>query len=112
VTSRSRPATAGASSLGPSLDLRARHHDRRVIVSEGQAEPWEAVTIPANPSGKAMYSCPPEQVIHNYNAWLGWSEHEASLYAYLFWGAEYWMLRKQSGDPSYLKAFARILAEA
>lgn len=25
-------------------------------------------------------------------------------------GAEYWMLRKQSGDPSYLDAFDRVIA--
>ena len=34
---------------------------------------------------------------------------EAQFYAYLFWDAEYWMLRKQSGDTSYIQTFARIL---
>jgi hypothetical protein len=29
-----------------------------------------------------------------------------------FWGAEYWLLRQQHGDPSYLEAFARILDQA
>jgi hypothetical protein len=43
---------------------------------------------------------------------MRWSQQEASLYAYLFWGAEYWMLRKQCADPSYLQAFARILENA
>jgi hypothetical protein len=33
------------------------------------------------------------------------------LWAYLFWGAEYWLLRKQQGDDSYLRAFERVLAE-
>ena len=31
------------------------------------------------------------------------------LDAYLFWGAEYWLLRDLRGDPSYLGAFARVL---
>jgi len=86
-----------------------RDRQQKLMISEGQAEPWEAVTIPPSPSQRGMYSCLPEQVIHNYNAWLRWSAEDASLYAYLFWGAEYWMLRKQSGDSSYLQAFARIL---
>ena len=34
------------------------------------------------------------------------------FYAYLFWGAEYWLLRSQSGDPSYVQAFARVLENA
>jgi hypothetical protein len=59
-----------------------------------------------------MYSCLPEHVISNYNACQGWfAGQPASLYAYLFWGAEYWMLRKQGGDSSYLKAFERILEQ-
>ncbi len=80
---------------------------RKLLVTEGQAEPWEAVTTPPNPDKQGMYSCLPEHVITNYNACLGW--YKVSLYAYLFWGAEYWMLRKQGGDASYLQAFARIL---
>jgi hypothetical protein len=57
-----------------------------------------------------MYSCPPEQVIGNYNQWLRWSgQAQVALDAYLFWGAEYWMLRAQSGDASYLDAFSRVL---
>jgi len=90
----------------------ARERSRQILVSEGQAEPWEAVTIPPNPVGKAAYSCPPEQIIHTYNAWLDESRDDAPLYAYLFWGAEYWILRDQSRDPRYLQAFARILAES
>jgi hypothetical protein len=34
------------------------------------------------------------------------------LYAYLFWGAEYWVLREQSGDARYMRAFARVLENA
>lgn len=84
----------------------------RLMVSEGQAEPWETVTIAPNPENKGMYSCRPEQVIQTYNAAMRWSRGDASLYAYLFWGAEYWMLREQSHDPSYLQAFVRILEGA
>ena len=79
------------------------------MISEGQAEPWETTTVPPNPEGRASYSCPPEQLISNYNAALRWSLNGDPLYAYLFWGAEYWLLRNQSGDPSYLQAFARVL---
>lgn len=89
-----------------------RDHGQKLMITEGQAEPWEAVTTPPNPSGRGMYSCLPEQIILNYNACMQWSEPAAPLYAYLFWGAEYWMLREQCGDPSYLQAFARILAQA
>lgn len=91
----------------------ASAHTRQVMVSEGQAEPWESVTTPPNPGAAAMYSCLPEHVIANYNYWMRWSRQAGvSLYAYLFWGAEYWALRQQSGDPRYLQAFARILARA
>ncbi len=58
-----------------------------------------------------MSSCLPEYVITNYNAWFGEAEQSQSLFAYLFWGAEYWLLRKQAGDESYLRAFVRILEE-
>jgi hypothetical protein len=88
----------------------AKAHGRRLMITEGQAEPWEAVTTPPNPAAQGMYSCPPERVIENYNQCLRWArQSDCSLDAYFFWGAEYWMLRAQSGDPSYLKAFARIL---
>jgi hypothetical protein len=96
---------------GRRKQLFAQTHARgqKLMVAEGQAEPWETVTTPPNPYGQGMYSCLPEQVISNYNTCMRWSREEASLYAYLFWGAEYWMLRKQYGDLSYLEAFARIL---
>ena len=91
----------------------ARDAGRRLMVTEGQAEPWEAVTTPPNPPGWAMYSCPPERVIDNYNRWLRWARRAACpLEAYLFWGAEYWVLREQSGDPSYLRAFDRVFERA
>lgn len=89
-----------------------RTHGQKLMVAEGQAEPWEAVTIAPNPDGQVMYSCLPEQVITNYNACMRWSRREVPLYAYLFWGTEYWMLRKQCYDASYLQAFARILERA
>jgi len=85
---------------------------QKLLISEGQAEPWEAVTVPANPLNQAMYSCLPEQIIINYNTCMGWFGEQTPLYAYLFWGAEYWMLRKKSMDSSYLQAFERVLEEA
>jgi hypothetical protein len=94
------------------LWMSARARRKRVMVAEGQAEPWEAVTVPPNPSGRAAFSCPPVQLIRNYNTALTWLPPGDSLYAYLFWGAEYWILREKSGDPSYLRTFARILDNA
>ncbi|HZC40092.1 MAG TPA: beta-galactosidase, partial [Streptosporangiaceae bacterium] len=86
---------------------------RRLMIAEGQAEPWEAVTTPPSPDGAGAYSCLPEDVIRNYNQSLRTCrELPGGAWAYLFWGAEYWLLRQQQGDPRYLKAFARVLAEA
>ena len=91
----------------------ARTLGRRLMVSEGQAEPWEAVTVPPSPSGRSMYSCTPDQVIENYNRCMGWaSDADFQLDAYIFWGAEYWIMRKHSGDSRYLDAIARVLDEA
>jgi hypothetical protein len=84
----------------------AARNGRKVMVSEGQAEPWETVVAPPDPRGGVMYSCSPEQMLRTYNTCLRWTP---GLYAYLFWGAEYWLLRDRSGDPSYLHAFARVL---
>jgi Beta-galactosidase len=86
---------------------------KRVMITEIQAEPWEAVTVPPSPSGRGMYSCLPEDVIANYNRCVRWSRRSPSgASAYLFWGAEYWLLRARHGDPAYHRAFSRILAAA
>jgi hypothetical protein len=103
----------GGGGVGPrrlraNLIERASLAGRRVMVSEGQAEPWETVVKPPDPRRGAMYSCTPEQMLATYNECMGW----ADLYAYLFWGAEYWLLREKGGDPSYLGAFERVLSEA
>ena len=83
---------------------------RRLMIAEGQAEPWEAVTTPPSPAGRAMYSCRPEDLIRNYSQAMRWTEgKDFVLDGYLFWGAEYWLLRDLRGDPSYLRAFARVL---
>jgi len=85
----------------------------RLMIVEGQAEPWEAVTTPPSPQNRAMYSCLPEHVIENYSRCMRWNAHaDGVLDAYLFWGAEYWVLRRQQGDPRYLRAFARIMEHA
>jgi hypothetical protein len=86
-------------------------HGKKVLISEGQAEPWESVTTPPNPQRQAMFSCLPEHIIRNYNDCLE-GDGQTGLYAYLFWGAEYWLLRQQAGDASYMQAFQRILEEA
>jgi hypothetical protein len=106
--------TAYMDSREPAWPRRARRlfkQGRRVMITEGQAEPWEAVTTPPNPVGRAMASCPPERVIENYNRCAVLArESGRPLESYLFWGAEYWLLRKQAGDEGYLGAFERILA--
>ena len=91
----------------------AQGRGRRLMVTEGQAEPWEAVTAPPNPKLGVMFSCPPERVIDNYNRCLRRAnEAGIRLEAYLFWGAEYWLLRSRSGDSTYLEAFARVAGVA
>jgi hypothetical protein len=96
---RRRALVRGAAAGGP-----------RLMIVEGQAEPWEAVTTPPSPQHRAMYSCLPEHMMENYSQCMRWNSHHGrALEAYLFWGAEYWMLRQQQGDPRYLQAFARIL---
>jgi hypothetical protein len=89
-----------------------RRRGKQLMVAEGQAEPWEAVTLPPNPREGAMFSCRPDDAIRNYNTAMAWSGPASPLYAYLFWGADYWILRERSGNPSYMQAVARILAEA
>jgi hypothetical protein len=85
----------------------------RVMVTEGQAEPWETETTPPSPAERQPYSCPPEQVIATYNSSLAAARRSGTpLDAYLFWGAEYWLRRERSGDTDYLGAFGRILAES
>jgi Beta-galactosidase len=92
---------------------RAAAAGRRLIIAEGQAEPWEAVTTPPNPAGRVMYSCRPEDLITTYSRLLRRaSEWRHVLDSYLFWGAEYWLARDRQGDPSYLRAFARVLDES
>ena len=66
------------------------------------------VTSPPDPRGREMFSCGPADLIRNYNRALCWGD-AAVLQAYLFWGAEYWVLREAGGDPRYLQAFARVL---
>lgn len=90
-----------------------RLRGRRLMVTEGQAEPWEAVTLPPAPAGRHPYSCRPEHVIANFNHSLAWARQAGTeLDAYLFWGAEYWLRRERSGDPEHLAAFERVLAES
>jgi hypothetical protein len=103
----------GGAGLGPRrlrsvLIDRALTRGRKVMVSEGQAEPWETVVKPPDPQVGVMFSCTPEQMLATYNNCMDWTD----LYAYLFWGAEYWLVREQRGDPSYLGAFARVLDES
>lgn len=86
--------------------------DRRLMVTEGQAEPWETVTTPPSQPGSGMYSCLPEHVIDTYNgAFRLIRGAGAEPWAYLFWGAEYWLKRRDQGDDRYLAAFGKVLAQ-
>ncbi len=49
-------------------------HGQKLMIAEGQAEPWETVTTPPNPSKQGMYSCLPEQIIANYNTCMSWPQ--------------------------------------
>lgn len=108
----------GATGIFPALRrrrllTRIAASGREVMVTEGQAEPWESVTIPPSPHARVPYSCPPDRIIQNYSDWLRWARRaRIELSAYLFWGAEYWMMRDQQGDSSYLDAFARVLEQS
>lgn len=88
---------------------RARSAGREVVVTEGQAEPWETVTVPPSPDGRVPFSCPPERIIENYNECQRWLGRGRTFGTYLFWGAEYWVQRQRQGDPRYLEAFGRVL---
>lgn len=89
---------------------RCRQHGRPVLVTEGQAEPWEQATNPPNRPGLVAASCPPERAIETYNLCLTSGRGAgAPLWAYLFWGAEYWLLRELSGDSTYMAALGRVL---
>jgi hypothetical protein len=52
-------------------------------------------------------------MIGHYNRCVRWSRRTPpGASAYLFWGAEYWLLRASQGDSTYVRAFSRILDEA
>ena len=73
---------------------------------------FSAFTVPPNPDGAGMYSCLPEDLIENFNRAMRYSRRAGvHCRTYLFWGAEYWLLRQAAGDSRYLDAFARVLAE-
>src|ERR1019366_6408385 len=83
------------------------------MIAEVQAEPWEAVTTPPSPAGRAMYSCRPEDLIGNYSQCMRWSNQSGFVMdGYLFWGAEYWLLRERQGHPRYLRPLAGRLARS
>ncbi|HEY1488220.1 MAG TPA: hypothetical protein VGF84_19085 [Micromonosporaceae bacterium] len=93
------------------LAMAAAARGCRVMVVEGQAEPWESVTVPPNRAGSVAFSCRPEDIIDIYNDCLRWSSAgEPTLDAYLFWGAEYWLARAEAGDTAYLDAVGRVLS--
>jgi hypothetical protein len=115
-TSADGTSADGTSADGTSADgTSAVARQRQVMVAEGQAEPWETVTTPPTPQDRGMASCLPEHVITNYNHCLRWQSDRGrgfSLWSYLFWGAEYWLARREQGDARYLEAFLRVVERA
>lgn len=104
---------AWRSAQGRGVLSAGRQGGRRIMVSEGQAEPWETAVIPEARADHFPYSCTPEQLIRNYTDCIdACGAAETALEAYLFWGAEYWLARRRNGDSSYLEAFERVLAES
>jgi hypothetical protein len=105
-------ATPGQLRANTLTCARLARSGRRLMVTEGQAEPWEAVTTPPSPLGEGMYSCLPEHVIDTYNsAFRLIRSARAEPWGYLFWGAEYWLKRRDQGDDRYLAAFGKILEQ-
>jgi hypothetical protein len=95
------------------LLLSSRSSGRAIWIAEGQAEPWEAVTVAPDPRGETMYSCGPAEMIRAYDdCRRAASDVGVELGAYLFWGAEYWVRRALGGDQRYLEAFRRVLEES
>jgi hypothetical protein len=88
------------------LCARVAESGRQIMITESQAEPWETVTTPPSEAGRGMFSCLPEHIIENYNTAI----RLARPSAFLFWGAEYWLKRREQGDDRYLAAFSRVLA--
>jgi hypothetical protein len=61
---------------------------------------FERHTVPPSPQGYGMYSCLPEHMIANYNQCVRWTRRTSQgASAYLFWGAEYWLLRARQAMP-------------
>lgn len=83
------------------------------MATEGRVEPWETTTTLPNPAGRPPTGCTPAELVNNYYRCMTWVRlAHMALAASLFCGAEYRLLRQQTGDPHYLEAFRRILAEA
>jgi hypothetical protein len=85
-------------------------HGRKLLITEGQAEPWEINGAGPLP-GHAAYSCPPEAIIDTYNR-AAQLQPQYPIHAYLFWGWEHWLAYERAGMPQYLQAFHRIAAMA
>lgn len=89
---------------------RAQWPSQQVMVTEGQAEPWETSSRPPDLHERVSYSCGPDRVIENYYSCMRAARRRGiELSAYLFWGAEYWVRRLRDGDPSYMGAVTRVL---
>ena len=53
--------------------------------------------MPPSPFGPFLSSCTPADLVDNCNSCMTWvRQAHMALDAYLFWGAEYWLLRQQT----------------
>jgi hypothetical protein len=73
---------------------------------------WREVPVEPRRQTKLGASFRPPQV-DALGLDVGWArDGNFELDAYVFWGAEYWIARQQSGDARYLDAIARIMSES
>src|SRR2546422_2167904 len=73
----------------------AREQNKRLWVTEAQAEPWEA-----RPH-EVPQTVQPEDVVTLVNGLAG-----VGVETVLLWGSEYWLWRQDHGDPRWVEAVA------
>ena len=73
---------------------------KKLLISEGQAEPWETQTTPPNPPGQGMSSCLPEHLIGNYNDCLSARRRPAGCTPICFGGRSIGCYVSRAGTPA------------
>ncbi len=106
--SRTSGSSGGGSGCWPGPPSRAAADDRR-----GAGRALGGGHHPAQPGGPGDVQLPPEDLIGNYSQCMRWIRPTPAPWTGTCSGApKYWLLRDRQGDPSYLRAFARVLDSA